>query len=417
MDQMSTIKAILDENIKDMQTKNVEDKRGETSMPKAPENSGTPEEFKKAPGYDSVKKAGNATSQATPPHKDSKAKSSTSSSNKLTGPSAGGADVTAEESDKEEGGKESFADRMRKLRDKKKGGKKADKKDAEPDNDSDDSEDDSDDSDDKAKKKNPFAKKGMDEHFAALFGEDGTLTEDFKDRAKTVFEAALADREASLREEVQAELDEQFDNELDGIRAELAEQLDSYLDYVTEQWMEDNHLQVENGVRTEIAESLLEAMRGVFLQHNITVPESKVDVVQELASKVDELEARLNEEIAANVELSEMVEDFRKNEIIAELGEGLAATQFDRFATLCENVSFDSDEDYTKKIKVIKESYFGTGKTTKKPTSAQPDSGKKVIAESVNDEPDGSTEEVVVESSNSAAMEAYVNSLSQLSKK
>jgi hypothetical protein len=416
MDQMSTIKAILDENIKDMQTKNVEDKRGETSMPKAPENSGTPEEFKKAPGYDAVKKAGNATSQATPPHKDSKAKSSTSSSNKLTGPSAGGADVTAEESDKEDGGKESFADRMRKLRDKKKGGKKDDKKDAEPDNDSDDSED-GDDSDDKAKKKNPFAKKGMDEHFDALFGEDGTLTEDFKNRAKTVFEAALADREAALREEVQAELDEQFDNELDGIRAELAEQLDSYLDYVTEQWMEDNHLQVENGVRTEIAESLLEAMRGVFLQHNITVPESKVDVVQELASKVDELEARLNEEIAANVELSEMVEDFRKNEIIAELGEGLAATQFDRFATLCENVAFDSDEDYTKKIKVIKESYFGANKSTKKPAGAQPDSSVKVIAESVNDEPDGSTEEVVVEPEQNSFMEAYVQSLSKFGKK
>ncbi len=417
MDQMSTIKAILNENIKDMQTKNVEDKRGETSMPKAPENSGTPEEFKKAPGYDAVKKAGNATSKATPPGEDPKAKSSTSSSHKLTGPASGGADVTAEESDKEEGGKESFADRMKKLRDKKKGGKKDDSKDSEPDNDSDDS--DEDDSDEKpAKKKNPFAKKDMEEHFNALFGEDGTLTEDFKARAKSVFEAALADREVSLREELQAELDEQFDNEIDNVRAELVEQLDSYLDYVTEQWMEENHLQVENGVRTEIAESLLEAMRGVFLQHNISVPESKIDVVQELASKVDELESRLNEEIAANVELSEMVEDFRKSEIVAELGEGLAATQFDRFATLCENVSFDSEEDYTSKIKAIKESYFGATKSTKKP-GAQPDSGKKVIAEQVivNDEPDGSTDEVVSEPETTVQMEAYVQSLSKFSKK
>lgn len=426
MSELSAIKAILEGNIKDMQIKNVEDKRGETNMPKAPENNGTPQEFKKAPGFDDIKKAGNAGPSATPPHKDSKAKSSSSASNRLKGPADGGVaaeeiedevenvDVPADEDVATEE-KESFADRMKKLRNMKKGGKKDDDAEDSSSDDSDD-EDDNDDSDedDSKQKKN---KKDMDEHFDALFGSEVGLNEDFKNRAKTVFEAALADRENQIREEVEAELQNVLAEEVENVRAELAEQLDGYLDYVVEQWMQENRLQIENGVRTEIAESMLEGLRGLFLQHNITVPESKIDLVEELSTKVSELEDRLNQEMAANVELSEMVEDYRKHEIIAELGEGLATTQFERFATLCENVEFADDADFTNKAKTIKESYFGI-KTTKKPQSTS-NNKSTTLTENANidDEPDGSVENTEEQSQSGSIMEQYAQTISRLGKK
>lgn len=411
MDHINAIKAILAEgSAKDMQANNADEKKDQTKSPSTKVDSSTHDALK-APGYDSVKTASHATGKATAPQDDPKAKSSSSKNVPSGQPSGGSKEVTTEEGEGEDkGGSESFAARMKKLRDMKKKGSDDSEDKSDDSDDSDDSED-SDDSDDSSNdSKKEKKEKDMEEHFQALFNGE-TLTEDFKNRAKAVFEAAIQEKTSEIRSELAEEFEQTIAEEVEKVQIELAEKLDEYLNYLAEKWMEENRLVVENGIRTEIAESLLEGLRGLFLQHNITVPEGQVDLVNELNARVEELESNLNEELQENIELNEQLNSYVKDQIVFEHGENLSDTQFDRFAKLCENVSFENEDDFNGKIKNIRESYFG-------PNAKKSDS--KVISENknvdINDEPDNSSN-TSEDASPSAAMEEYSKALSRMGKK
>lgn len=303
-------------------------------------------EILKGQGVDEVKKAGAATSKATPP-----GKSSTAAPKE-----------TLQKEEKEEDGKGKKKFFFGKKKD------DADKKDDSDDSKKDSDKSDDDDSDDKSDKKDSKKKEDKKEvkesaediakHIEAMFSGNEALSEDFRSKAATIFGAALSEKEVQIRTALTEEFQNQLDEQVEAIRTDLSEQVDSYLDYVVEQWVEQNQVEIERGLNQEIAESFMEGLRNLFLEHNIDVPEAKVDLVDDLAAKVAALEAKLNEEMNANVELVEKLDEYRKNELVAELGEDLSTTDFDRFIKLTESVSYENDEECTKSLKTIKESYF-----------------------------------------------------------
>jgi hypothetical protein len=245
------------------------------------------------------------------------------------------------------------------------------------------------------------AEKPMKEHLDALFNGE-TLSEDFKNKAALIFETAIAEREQAIAEQLEAQYEALAEEYVEYMQTQLNEQIDSYLGYVVNEWVEENRLQIENGVRLEIAESFIGGLHELFVNHGIDVPDSKVDLVDELGNKVSELEARLNEEINRNIDLNEQLENHRRNEVIATLGEDLTAAEFEKFATLCENVAYDSDETFINNINTIKESYFGEASAPTAPAS-------RFLTESADEDQPAET---INES-----MEHYVQTLSRLGKK
>lgn len=193
---------------------------------------------------------------------------------------------------------------------------------------------------------------------AMFSGED--LSENFKTKVGTIFEAAVNEKVASIESELNAEYETRISTVTEQIKSEMTEHLDSYLSYVVEQWMEENRLAVEKGLRTEVAEQFIEGLRNLFLEHNIEVPQGKTDLLDEMANKVEEVTTALNEEMNKNIELAKVVSLFERKEAIASLSEGLTDTEKERFTSLAENVSFDSLEDFTSKVSVIRENYFNT---------------------------------------------------------
>lgn len=195
-----------------------------------------------------------------------------------------------------------------------------------------------------------------------LAGEE--LSESFKEKASTIFEAAVESRlileAARLEEEYESKLDE----EIDALREDITAKVDQYLDYVVEQWVEDNKIAIEKSLRAEIAESFMAKLHNLFVESYINVPEDKVDVLGEMNSRIEELEAKLNEQINKNIELQTVVNESEKESAFDEVSEGLAATQIEKFRTLSEGVDFTSVESYRKKLEVIKEQYFSNRKTT-----------------------------------------------------
>ena len=192
----------------------------------------------------------------------------------------------------------------------------------------------------------------------ALVGSDANLSEEFKEKASTLFEAALS---ARLQEEKQ-KLDEKYISDLaeevEGIRSELVEKIDGYLNYVVEQWMEENELAVEHGLRAEIAESFMTQLQQVFVEHYIEVPEGKEDLIDDLAAKVDELEEQLQSSTEKSVKLAEEVEALQRAEIIREASEDLAATEADKLKSLVESIDAEDAEDFAKKVAIVKEAHF-----------------------------------------------------------
>jgi AcrR family transcriptional regulator len=255
------------------------------------------------------------------------------------------------------------------------------------------------------------AKKAMREdvevHMTAMFdGED--LSEDFKSKATTIFEAAINERV----EEIRAELEEEYSNRLSATIEEsktaLTEQLDSYLAYVVEEWLAENRLAVEKGIRTEIAEEFMNGLRNLFVEHDIAVPESKVDIADQMAETAEQLKARLDEEIMKNVSLTEEVKSYKKQEILDELSEDLTVTQKERFQTLAEGVTLDGEEsDVRSKLNVIKESYF-SGKSQRVLTEETAATAEETI--------DGSPSEGKVEFV-TESMKAYADVLSRIAKR
>ena len=205
----------------------------------------------------------------------------------------------------------------------------------------------------------------------ALVASDDTLSEGFQEKAATIFEAAVKSKVAGEIDRLEAEYTQHLEEETAGIRDELVEKVDGYLNYVVENWMEENRVAVENGLRTEIAESFMEALKGVFTEHYIDVPESKVDMVDDLAEQVQELEEQLTKATEDNIRLNESVSEFRRSEILAEASKDLAVTEAEKLKTLAEDVDFEDAETFAKKVATLKESYFAKKTVTESVEEAE----------------------------------------------
>ena len=202
---------------------------------------------------------------------------------------------------------------------------------------------------------------------ALLEGEE--LSEDFQKKATTIFEAAIKSKVASIKEELQESYATALVEELDEIKKGLTERVDSYLEYVCDEWFQENALQVETGLKSEMTESFLEGMKSLFEEHYVTIPEEKYDVLNSMVDKLDEMESKLNEQIDRNVALNRRLAESNADGVFTAVAEGLADTQKEKLATLAENVEFESDTDYREKLETLKESYFPSKTSTPKSTS------------------------------------------------
>ena len=191
----------------------------------------------------------------------------------------------------------------------------------------------------------------------ALFGEED-LSEEFKEKAATIFETAVVTKINEHIENYKSTINESFAQDTQAIKDELSEKMDTYLDYVVEQWAKDNELAIEQGLKAELTEDFMSGLKNLFEDHYIDIPETKVDVVEELAAKNEELQSQLNAEMEKNMEAKKAIEENDQQKIIDEVTEGLAETQKEKFQTLAEGVEFKDKESFQKKLSIIKESYF-----------------------------------------------------------
>ena len=191
---------------------------------------------------------------------------------------------------------------------------------------------------------------------ALLGGEE--LSEEFKDKAKTIFEAAINAKVASIKEGIEAEYAAKLAEEVEAAKESLAERVDSYLEYVSDEWFEENALAIEAGLKTEMTESFLEGMKGLFEEHYVSIPEEKYDVLESMVEKLDDMETKLNEQIEKNIALNSRLSESVADGILDEVSEGLASTQKEKLASLSESVEFESEESYREKLETLKESYF-----------------------------------------------------------
>ena len=236
---------------------------------------------------------------------------------------------------------------------------------------------------------------------ALLEGEE--LSEEFQSKAKTIFETAIKTKVAEIKEELQESYATALVEELDKIKAGLTERVDGYLEYVADEWMQENALQVEAGLKTEMTESFLEGMKSLFEEHYVTIPEEKYDVLNSMVDKLDEMESKLNEQIDRNVALNRRLAESNADGVFTAVSEGLADTQKEKLATLAENVEFESEQDYREKLVTLKESYFPSKSSAPKSTSEN-------LSEEV------STDEVISEEV-APRMQAYLDILSRAAKK
>ena len=191
---------------------------------------------------------------------------------------------------------------------------------------------------------------------ALLEGEE--LSEDFTNKARTIFEAAIRSKVAEMKEQVKSEYEENLIEQVQSIKEELTDRVDSYLEYVADEWIAENQLAVEKGLKTEMTESFLTGMRSLFEEHYVTIPDEKYDVLENMVDKLDEMEGKLNEQIDKNVALNKRLAESVADVIFAEVAEGLALSQKDKFASLAENVEFESEESYREKLATLRKSYF-----------------------------------------------------------
>ena len=192
----------------------------------------------------------------------------------------------------------------------------------------------------------------------SLFSDDDTISEDFKSKAATIFEARVFDRVTQIEEETEARYAGMLEEAIDTIKADLTEKVDDYLSYVVEQWLAENQIAVESGLRAELTEDFIGGLKNLFTEHYIDVPAEKVDLVEELAAKVEELESKLNEEIETGIQLKKSLVESQKTEIAHEVCEGLTATQAEKVKSLAESVDYSTEEEYKEKLETIRENYF-----------------------------------------------------------
>ena len=232
---------------------------------------------------------------------------------------------------------------------------------------------------------------------ALLGGED--LSEDFKSKAKTIFEAAINTKVAQVKEALEAQYQEQLATRLVEATEELKERVDSYLEYVADEWVNENELAIEQGLKTEMTESFLGGMKSLFEEHYVTIPEDKYDVLESMVEKLDDMETKLNEQIEKNIGLNKRLAESSADSILTQVSEGLAQTQKEKLASLSESVEFESEEEYREKLETLKESYFSS-----KPQSSS------AKTETLSEGVDVSTE------SYTGSMDAYLRTLGSFSK-
>ena len=193
---------------------------------------------------------------------------------------------------------------------------------------------------------------------ALIAGEE--LSEEFQEKARTIFEAAINAKVAQIREQLEAQNAEKFAEEVAAAKESLAERVDSYLEYVSDEWFEENSLAVESGLKTEMTESFLVGMKGLFEEHYVTIPEDKYDVLESMVEKLDDMETKLNEQIEKNISLNGRLAESVAESVLDRVSEGLASTQKEKLASLSESVEFESEEQYRGKLETLKESYFNS---------------------------------------------------------
>ena len=242
----------------------------------------------------------------------------------------------------------------------------------------------------------------IEEDVAALLsGED--LSEEFKFKARTVFEAALNARTEQIEEAIIRQYEEQLSEEVQEIAEALTERVDAYLEYVADEWITENALAIETGLKTEMTESFLNGMKELFEDHYVTIPEDRYDVLESMVEKLDDMETKLNEQIERNVALNQRLAESATDVIFADVAEGLAISQKDKLASLAENVEFDGEGEYREKLVTLRESYFPTY------TSAPTRNRQDYLVEETTDS--------VPYSAPTGVMEAYVNAFAKVSKK
>jgi len=208
------------------------------------------------------------------------------------------------------------------------------------------------------KKEAVISEEQVQEDLKALVESDANLSEEFKEKASTLFEAAISARLAEEKVKLEEKYISELSEEVEGIRSELVEKIDGYLNYVVEQWMEENELAIEQGIRTEIAESFMTQLQQVFVEHYIEVPEGKEDLIDDLSGKVDELEEQLTTTTAKSVKLAEELETLKRTQIIAEASEGMVTTEAEKLKSLVEGIDYDDAETFSKKVQIVKEAHF-----------------------------------------------------------
>jgi len=240
----------------------------------------------------------------------------------------------------------------------------------------------------------------IEEDVNALLSGDESLSEEFREKAKLVFEAALG----AKAKEISAQLEEQYatalSEEVAEIKVELTERVDSYLEYVSAEWLEENALSIENGLKSEITESFITGMKGLFEEHYVSMPEEKYDVLESMVQKLDEMETKLNEQIEKNIYLNKQLGESTAESVFNRVCEGLAVSQKDKLGSLVENVEFESENDYYQKLVTLRESYFPRNAGTP-----------------ANETEETLTEEAAPMEEVSSTMDAYVRALSTVAKK
>ena len=202
-------------------------------------------------------------------------------------------------------------------------------------------------------------KEEVDEHMNALVAGQDDLSEEFKTKAATVFESAVNSKVKEIAEQMEADVQTNYEQDLAKAKEELTEKVDSYLSYVVEEWMKENEIALERGIKGEIAEDFISGLKKLFAEHYIDVPDEKYNVLEDQASKIEELEKKLNEQIEKNVELNKDNAEKSRKEIMAEVAGDLADTAKEKFAKLAEEIEWSDAESFKKKCETIKESYFG----------------------------------------------------------
>ena len=235
---------------------------------------------------------------------------------------------------------------------------------------------------------------------ALIAGEE--LSEDFQEKAKTIFEAAINSKVSAIQEDLEKEYAKVLQEEIDSTKIKLTERVDSYLEYVAGEWLEENSLAVEQGLKAEMSESFLTGMKSLFEEHYVSIPEDKYDVLESMVNKLDDMEEKLNEQIDKNVGLTKRLAESKSDGILSDVSEGLAVTQKDKLASLAESVEFESESDYREKLVTLRNSYFPT-----RQVASTPSDDSEMLSEESN----------APEAKSTGTMANYLTTLQRITKK